>query len=65
MRYRSRSILDRLARARAEIDLVALEIASGYGDEDPVKIETEIVEVRARVAALEARVAALEARGEH
>jgi hypothetical protein len=60
---KDRKILEALARARLEIDLVAIQLARSEFGLESVRIEEELKEARARVEAVEARVAVLEARG--
>jgi len=60
MKRRHTQILDRLARARLEIETAALQLADDEQQSEKGTIGRELLEVRARVDALEARVAVVE-----
>jgi len=60
MKRRHAQILDRLARARLEIETAALQLAEDGRQGEKGTIGKELLEVRARVDALEARVAVVE-----
>lgn len=57
-----RQVLDRLARARLEIDAVAMVLSQEEFGPDSGTIRRDLKEAKARVDALEARVQVLEAR---